>query len=83
MNPSPQVREGGGGWFNSVVRLRLSQPSTWDWMAGLAELGKRKKEKQNFDMYVQGLLRKCWTKILMRPDFNFQLKNKNLDAPRY
>ena len=29
----------GGGWFNSVVRLRLSQPPAGDWLADRAELG--------------------------------------------
>ena len=29
-----------GGWFNSVVRLRLSQPQAGDWLAwAWAELG--------------------------------------------
>ena len=32
-----------GGWFNSVVRLRLSQPQARDWAWAWAELGKKKE----------------------------------------
>ena len=31
----------GGGWFNSVVRLRLSQPQAGDWAWAWAELGNK------------------------------------------
>ena len=33
-----------GGWFNSVVRLRLSQPQAGDW--AWAELGKNEKVRE-------------------------------------
>ena len=32
-----------GGWFNSVVRLRLSQPQAGDWAWAWAELGNNNK----------------------------------------
>ena len=33
-----------GGWFNSVVRLRLSQPQAGDW--AWAELGRNEKVRE-------------------------------------
>ena len=41
-----------GGWFNSVVRLRLSQPQAGDWAWAWAELGKNEKVREGPYQYT-------------------------------